>query len=108
VITLVFVWRVAAVAPHFQPAKPLRNGPSDTDKLTDQCIEQLWILSKQLQEDKIPEIFPSCPASGRSYLLVEEGEDTVIMCPSPEEHGFTRLSVSRKSPIPLVLSGGEQ
>ena len=108
VITLIFILRIAAIAPVFQPEKPLRNGPSNTDRLTDRCIEELWKLSKQLQENTLPESFPLCPASGRPYVLVQEGEDTVILCPTPEEHGFVRLSVSRNSPAPLVLSGDEQ
>ena len=108
VITLIFILRIAAIAPVFQPEKPLRNGPSNTDRLTDRCIEELWKLSKQLQENTLPESFPLCPASGRPYVLVQEEEDTVILCPTPEEHGFVRLSVSRNSPAPLVLSGDEQ
>jgi hypothetical protein len=105
---LVLAWRIAAFAPLLEPDKPLRHGTYETDELTDRCIEQLWKLSRQLQENSLPDGFPSCPKSGRPYVLTQEGENTVILCPTPGEHGLTRLSVSLNSPVPLALSAGEQ
>jgi hypothetical protein len=107
VIILILVWRFTAIAPILQPDKPLRNGTYQTDELTDRCIEQLWVLSKQLQEKRLPDGFPSCPRSDRPYVLVQEEDDIVILCPTPGEHGLTRLSVSYKFPVPLAVPSGE-
>jgi hypothetical protein len=106
-IILILVWRFMAIAPLIQPERPLRNGTYETDHLTDLCIEQLWKLSKKLQENSLPESFPLCPESGRSYLLLQEEDDIVIHCPTPGEHGLTHLSVSLRSPVPLAVSGGQ-
>ena len=108
VIILILVWRFTAIAPLLHTDRPLRNGTYETDELTDQCIEQLWILSKQLQENRLPDGFPLCPKSARPYVLVQEEDDIVIHCPTPGEHGLNRLSVSRNSPVPLALSGSER
>lgn len=107
VIVLILVWRFAAIAPLLETDRPLRNGTYETDELTDLCIEQLWKLSKQLQENSLPDGLPLCPKSGRPYVLVQEENDIVIHCPNPGEHGLNRLSVSRDSPVPLALSGSE-
>jgi len=107
-IVIFFLWRVFAIAPLLKPAQPLRTGTYETDAVTDRCIRQLWVLSKQLQENRLPESFPPCPMSGRSYTLVQEEDDIVIRCPTPEEHGLTSLSVSLNSPVPLAVSGEER
>lgn len=104
-VAVVFLWRIFAVAPLLKPAQPLRNGTYRTDRLADECISQLWELSKLLQEDRLPDTLPLCPQSGRPYVLTREGDDTVISCPNPAEHGLEALWVSRFLPPPTAIQG---
>jgi hypothetical protein len=103
VLTVIFLWRAFAIAPLLKRTQPLRNGTYGTDATTDRCIEQLWKLSKSLQENRLPDNLPSCPETGRPYVLEQEGDDTVIRCPNPGEHGLEDLWVSRLSPIPTAV-----
>lgn len=116
VLILFMGWRIYALAPMVAPEKVLRHGTLNTDAVTDRCIEQLWALSRLLQEGKLPDTLPSCPLSGRSYLLVTtSGEedfgdsgDTEIRCPNPEEHRLASLSVSLHQPVPRAVALGER
>ena len=108
VTVLILLIRIYTIAPLLQAPKPLRQGVTATDFLTDKCIEQLWMLSRDLQEDKLPSILPLCPKSSRQYVVTELSDDTVISCPTPGEHGLAKLTVSLNSPIPHALAGDEQ
>jgi hypothetical protein len=99
--------RGLAIAPLLKPAQPLRHGTFETDSTTDRCINELWKLSRLLQDRRLSSPMPLCPLSGKAYLLIEGENDTQISCPNPEEHGLTRLGVSRKRPIPLALAGNQ-
>ena len=106
-VFLILGLRLLSVAPLLQPLRPLRHGTFETDAIADRCIEELWKLSRQLQDRKLPSLLPLCPLSGKGYVLVEEEGDSRISCPNPGEHGLRRLSVSRKRPIPLALAGSQ-
>ncbi len=108
VTVLLLLIRIYTIAPMFQDPKPLRQGVTATDAVTDACINQLWILSKSLQEGKLPNILPLCPISSRQYIVTEITDDTIISCPAPEEHGLKKLTISLNSPIPHALAGDEQ
>lgn len=108
VIVLIFLFRIYTIAPIFQSPKPIRQGVTATDTLTDSCIEQLWMLSRNLQDGKLPNILPVCPSSSRRYIVTELEDDTLISCPTPEEHGLAELSVSQSSVIPKALAGDGQ
>ena len=104
VAVLFLFFRIYTLAPLLETPKPLRLGVSATDALTDKCIENLWRLSKNLQEGKLPNILPLCPASSRQYIVTEFADDTVISCPSPGAHGLEKLTVSLSSPIPHAFA----
>jgi len=108
IMVLLLLYRIYTIAPMLQPRKPLRLGVTATDSLTDQCIEQMWKLSKDLQEGKLPNILPLCPKSSKQYIVTELVDDTVISCPTPEEHGLARLAVTLSFPIPVAEAGAEQ
>ena len=108
VIVLILLIRIYTIAPMLQPPKPLRQGVAVTDSLTDKCIEQMWRLSKDLQEHNLPNILPICPKSSRQYIVTELTDDTIISCPTPGEHGLAKLTISLNSPIPYALTGDEQ
>jgi hypothetical protein len=108
VTVLLLLIRIYTIAPMLQDPKPLRLGVTATDSLTDKCIEQLWKLSRNLQDSKMPNILPLCPRSSRQYIVTELTDDTIISCPAPEEHGLAELTVSLSSPIPHAQAGDEQ
>lgn len=99
--------RIYSIAPLLEPPRPLRHGTFETDTNADRCITELWKLSRQLQDGKLPSPIPLCPLSRKTYLIIEGENDIQINCPNPGEHGLKRLSVSRKRPIPLALDGGQ-
>ncbi len=86
----------------FKEDQPIRHGTYETNALTDQCINNLWHISRLLQDGKLPGNDIVCPASGKSYVIVKVGKDTVARCPNPGLHGFSEISVSRHSPCPEV------
>ncbi len=104
-VVAVFFLRAVTVAPLFKPRQPLRDGTYDTDRKTDECIENLWELSRRLQGNTLPDTLPSCPLSGRPYVLSQEEDDTVIRCPNPAEHGLKALWVSLRFPAPTAEKG---
>ena len=108
VVVLVLLFRIYTIAPMLQPPKPIRIGVKVTDSVTDRCIEQLWILSRKLQDGELPETLPVCPLSSRQYIVNELTEDTVITCPNPAGHGLKALRVSLDSPIPNAVPGDQQ
>lgn len=108
VIILVLLFRIYTIAPMMQSPKPIRLGVQATDSLTDKCIEQLWMLSRNLQDGNLPHILPVCPSSSRQYIVTRLQGDTVISCPTPEAHGLAKLSVSLSLPIPNAVAGDEQ
>ncbi|MDF1535837.1 MAG: hypothetical protein P1S46_04955 [bacterium] len=93
------------IAPLLKSPQPLRHGTFETDAGTDRCIEELWKISRQLQDKKLSSPMPLCPLSGKPYEVIEVENDTIVNCPNPGEHSLTRLGVSRKKPIPLALAG---
>jgi hypothetical protein len=108
VTVLVLLFRIYSIAPMLQAPKPLRRGVTATDTFTDRCIEKLWVLSRDLQDGSLPDILPRCPRSSRQYVVTELTDDIVISCPTPEEHGLTKLTVSLRSPIPHALGAEER
>jgi hypothetical protein len=108
VVIIFLLFRIYSIAPMLQAPKPLRQGVAATDSLTDKCIEQMWVLSKDLQEKKLPDTLPSCPKSARQYVVTELADDTIISCPDPGEHALSKLTVSLSSPIPHALAVDDQ
>jgi hypothetical protein len=107
-VILILLIRIYTIAPLLQPPKPLRQGVAATDALADKCIEQMWKLSKDLQEGKNLNLLLLCPQSSRHYIVTELTDDTFISCPTPDEHGLAKLTVSISSPIPYALARDEQ
>ncbi|MCK5533915.1 hypothetical protein KAI68_02275 [bacterium] len=86
--------------------KVIRKGVIKTDKQTDNCIKNLWQISRMLQEGKLPPGNLVCPVSKKVYLVKEDGENIIVFCPTPSRHGqgkFKQIKVSRSSPIPEVI-----
>ena len=84
--------------------QPLRHGTYATDKLTDQCITNLWHISSLIQKGNLQQIINLvCPASKKPYLVVKTEEDIVVRSPSPELYGFKDIRVSKKKPLPELI-----
>lgn len=85
-------------------AKPIRHGTYDTDALTDQCINNLWQISKLIQEEKEPDYSSIvCPVSGKPYVIVRTDDDIIVHSPNPEQHGFKKIRISKKKPVPELI-----
>jgi hypothetical protein len=83
--------------------KPVRVGTYDTDAKTDQCIRDLWQISKILQEGKLPGKDMVCPASKKPYVVIRTDSDVVVRAPNPQLYGFREIRVSKGNPIPELI-----
>ncbi|MBN1254216.1 MAG: hypothetical protein JXA50_02985 [Deltaproteobacteria bacterium] len=82
--------------------QPLREGTYATDTETDQCIKNLWHISKLLQEGQLHTNGIVCPLSNKPYEIRDTGEEIVVSCPNPELHGLKQIQVSKRHPVPKV------
>lgn len=104
VILLVCMAIIALQTPRlisaFKEDQPLRYGTYATDAQTDQCIKNLWHISRMLQDGKKPSPDMVCPVSKKPYEIRDTGADIVVRCPNPELHGFKEIQVSKRRPVP--------
>lgn len=107
IILCVSVVIIAIQAPKlisaFEEEQPVRRGTYTTDARTDQCIRNLWRISKLLQEGKMPGEKIVCPVSKKPYVVTRTKKDTVACCPNPHMHGFSKVQVSKNNPIPELI-----
>lgn len=87
----------------FEDEKPLRQGDYETDAVTDQCIRNLWEISKLLQEGKLPKDDILCPASKKPYEIIETASDVIVRSPDPGLYGFRDIRVSKSRPVPELI-----
>jgi len=80
--------------------RPRRDGTVRTDRLTDQCIHNLWKISKHLQIEQNPPKDMTCPAGKMPYAITIVEDHFVARCPDPGKHGFVEIRVSNKNPVP--------
>lgn len=104
IIILIGVTIIALQTPRLidalQEEQPLRQGTYATDPQTDQCIKNLWHISRMLQDGKerLPDMV--CPISNKPYEIRDTGEDVVVRCPNPELHRLKHIQASKKHPVP--------
>ena len=82
--------------------QPLRSGPNTTDRLTDDCIGNLWKIARMLQDRQYPEMELVCPATKKPYTVISARGNTIVRCPNPEAHGVKAITASMKCPRPEV------
>lgn len=87
----------------FKEDKPIRYGTYSTDARTDQCINNLWHISKLLQQGKLPGKDIVCPVSKNQYVVTAIEGDTVVRCANPELHGLKGIRVSEKGSVPVLI-----
>jgi hypothetical protein len=106
IILLVCLATIAMQTPRLIAAlkedQPLRYGTYATDAQADQCIKNLWHISRMLQDGKKPSPGMVCPVSKKPYEIRDQGEDIVVRCPNPALHGFKEIQVSKRRPVPEV------
>ena len=86
-----------------QKERPLRKGTFATDARTDSCIQDLWQISRGLQEGKLPGPEMRCPASQKPYEIIRTEDDIIVRSPLPERYGYKEIRVSRKNPVPEIV-----
>lgn len=94
--------RIPVLAGVFQPEPPIRRGTYATDARTDACIHNLWRQSAIRRQGKPPDPTLVCPAGNRACRVMENGGNTIVMCPEPERHGLSELRVEKNRPAPKV------
>ena len=82
--------------------RPLRQGTYATDAPADQCIKNLWHIARLIQEGKVPGPDIVCPISKKPYEIRGAGADVWARCPNPELHGFKKIQVSKRRPVPEI------
>lgn len=106
IIILIGVIIIALQTPRLiaalQEGQPLRQGTYTTDEQTDQCIKNLWHISRMIQDGKTPSSDMVCPISNKPYEIMDTGEDVVVRCPNPALHGLKHIQASKKHPVPEV------
>jgi hypothetical protein len=106
IIILIGVAVIALQTPRLVAAlkegQPLRQGTYATDEQTDQCIKNIWHISRMLQDGKTPPPDMVCPVSNKPYEITDTDEDIVVRCPNPKLHGVKYIQVSKKNPVPEI------
>ena len=83
--------------------RPVRLGAGNTDQGTDRCLENLWLISRDMQQGKTPGENLVCPVCGRPYRVEETNGNMTVSCPCPRAHGVSGLGVSSDRPVPEVV-----
>ena len=87
----------------FAARKPIRNGSYNTDTNTDRCIDNLWKEAVMLQSGKPVPGKLKCPSCGKTYIVEKHNNLTIISCPDPKKHGFSKLSVDSETLVPKLV-----
>lgn len=102
VAVTIIVIQVPKIVVEFKDNKPIRSGTYATDAKTDQCINNLWRISRLLQEGRMPGKDMVCPVSQKPYVLTTVRGNIVARCANPELHGFREMRVSKRFPRPEI------
>jgi len=102
-ISIIAIRAPKLISAFTQEPKPIRYGTYSTDAQTDQCIKNLWQISKVLQEGKLPGKDIACPVSKKPYVVDAMGGDIAVRCANPGLHGFKEIRVSKRFPRPEII-----
>lgn len=100
---IVIALRIPAITKAMSDGQPRRTGTYETDRSTDQCINNLWTASRSLQTGDEVDSIITCPASQKHYITTKTDLDTEISCPNPDMHKLTALYVSKLNPVPRIF-----
>ncbi|MBW1702469.1 MAG: hypothetical protein JRJ69_01930 [Deltaproteobacteria bacterium] len=102
-VSIVVVQAPKLISAFTEKEKPFRYGTYSTDSRTDQCINNLWRISKLLQQGQMPGKDIVCPVSKRPYMVTTVDGDLVVRCPNPVLHGFEEIMISKTNPMPELI-----
>jgi rubrerythrin len=97
--SVVLIIQIPKIFEQSRTGRPIRSGTYETDSMTDECINNLWKISRLFQENKTPDTLLVCPATNKPYRI----ESTSAYCPNPEAHGFNTIFVSKEAKIPKII-----
>jgi hypothetical protein len=81
---------------------PVRLGVQQTDKGTDACVANLYILLADKRAGRPSPANIVCPVTGEPYVYTQYLGVTTIACPNPGEHQATRVYVRTDVGTPAV------
>jgi hypothetical protein len=81
---------------------PVHLGVQQTDKGTDACLANLYVLmaDKVAGRDSPSDIV--CPVTGKPYVYTQYQGVTTIECPDASAHDFTRIYIRTDTKVPVV------
>jgi hypothetical protein len=102
VTALALLLAIVPVAVSDTTPGPVHIGVQQTDKGTDACLANLYILmaDKVAQRDSPADIV--CPVTGKPYVYTQYEGVTTISCPDPAAHNFTRIYIRTDARVPVV------
>ena len=92
---VVFIVQFPKILDASKTGKHIRRGTYDTDKIADRCIENLWKISKAMEENKQVDTSLVCPATNMPYRI----ELNKVFCPDPEKHKLKSLFIDRQNRV---------
>jgi len=81
---------------------PVHLGVQATDKGTDACLQNLYTLAADKKAGRPSPANITCPQCGKPYIYTQYQGITTISCPSPENHGHTRIYITTDQMVPVV------
>lgn len=95
-------FRMQFVTTALQKDKPLRYGTYDTNTVTDECIQNLWIISSRFRSGDFLTADLGCPLNAKPYRSEVVDERITVFCPNAGLHDLMELKVSQDAPVPVV------
>lgn len=81
---------------------PVHLGIQKTDKGTDACLQNLYILMADKVAGRISPADITCPETGKPYVYTQYQGVTTISCPDAAAHGHTRIYIRTDQKVPVV------
>lgn len=98
----ILAFRMQYITASLQKDKPLRQGTYDTNTVTDNCIQNLWIISSRMRSGDFLTADLTCPLSAKPYRSELFDERITVLCPNAQLHNLMELKVSQDAPVPVV------
>jgi hypothetical protein len=81
---------------------PVHIGVQKTDKGTDACLANLYILMADKVAGRASPADIVCPVTGKPYVYTQYEGITTISCPDPSAHNFARIYIRTDTRVPVV------
>jgi hypothetical protein len=81
---------------------PVHLGIQRTDKGTDACLANLYILMADKVAGRASPSSIVCPVTGKPYVYTQYQGVTTIECPDASAHNVTRIYIRTDTKVPVV------